>query len=52
MTSTSLEENKVFRVVARPLGVKVVKSKWVFRVKKNATREVKKFKARVVAKEL
>ena len=51
MTSTSLEENKVFRVVTRPPGVKVVKFKWVFRVKKNASGKVEKFKARVVSKE-
>ena len=51
MTSTSLEENKVFRVVTRPPGVKVVKFKRVFRVKKNASGKVEKFKARVVSKE-
>ena len=32
----SLKDNNVYRVVDRPLWVKVVKCKWVFRVKKNA----------------
>ena len=46
----SLRENQVFRLVPRPAGKKVVKSKWVFRVKYNETGAVEKFKARVVAK--
>ena len=46
----SLKENGVYEIVDRPLGKKVVKSKWVFRVKTNELGEVEKYKARVVAK--
>ena len=46
----SLVENGVYELVDRPKGKKVVKSKWVFRVKTNEKGEVEKFKARVVAK--
>ena len=46
----SLKDNNVYRVVDRRPGVKVVKCKWVFRVKKNANGEGDKYKGRVVAK--
>ena len=46
----SLKENGVYEIVDRPAGKKVVKSKWVFRVKTNELGEVEKYKARVVAK--
>ena len=46
----SLRENGVYEIVDRPWGKKVVKSKWVLRVKTNEKGEVEKFKARVVAK--
>lgn len=46
----SLQENGVYEIVDRPAGKKVVKSKWVFRVKTNELGEVEKYKARVVAK--
>ena len=46
----SLRGNGVFELVDRPKGKKVVKSKWVFRVKTNEKGEVEKYKARVVAK--
>ena len=48
----SLRENGVYEIVDRPLDIKVVKSKWVFRVKTNELGEVEKYKARVVAKGL
>ena len=47
---SSLVENGVYELVDRPKGKKVVKSKWVFRVKTDEKGEVEKFKARVVAK--
>ena len=47
----SLRENQVYRLVPRLASKKVVKSKWIFRVKHNETRGVEKFKACVVAKE-
>ena len=46
----SLRDNGVYKLVNRPRGKKVVKSKWVFRVKTNASGEVDRYKARVVAK--
>ena len=46
----SLRENGVYELVDRPVGKKVVKSKWVLRVKTNAKGEIEKYKARVVAK--
>ena len=46
----SLRKNGVYELVDRPKGKKVVKSKWVFRVKTNEKGEVEKYKARVVAK--
>ena len=46
----SLRENGVYELVDRPEGKKVVKSKWVLRVKTNENGEIEKYKARVVAK--
>ena len=46
----SLKENIVYEIVNKPSEKKVVKSKWVLRVKTNEKGEVDKFKARVVAK--
>ena len=46
----SLKENGVYELVDRPNGKKVVKSKWVLRVKTNEKVEVEKYKGRVVAK--
>ena len=46
----SLKENGVFEIVDRPAGKKVIKSKWVFRVKINELGEIEKYKAKVVAK--
>ena len=45
----TLKENEVFRLVARLKGKKVVKSKWVFCVKKKSDGSVEKYKGRVVA---
>ena len=46
----SLRENGVYEIVDRPVGKKVVQSKWVLRVKTNEKGEIEKYKARVVAK--
>ena len=46
----SLRENGVFDFVDKPRGKKVVKSKWVLRVKTNEIGEIEKYKARVAAK--
>ena len=45
-----LRENGVYELVDRPKGKKMVKSKWVLRVKTNEKGEIEKHKARVVAK--
>ena len=44
----SLKKNGVYELVDRPEGKKVVKSKWVLRVKTNEKGGVEKYKARVV----
>ena len=46
----SLKENGVYELVEIPKGKKVVKSKWVFKVKTDSEGNVDKLKARVVAK--
>ena len=46
----SLQKNHVYRLVQWPKGKKVVKSKCMLRVKKNANGTVERFKARIVAK--
>jgi len=44
-----LEGLGMWKLVDRPRGVNVVGSKWVFRVKRNTSREVVRHKARLVA---
>ena len=46
----SLWENDVFEEVERPAGKKVIGTKWVLRVKTDASGKLDKYKARVVAK--
>ena len=46
----SLNDNKVYSVVDRPSGKKVVKAKWVLRRKLLPNGELDKLKARIVAK--
>ena len=46
----SLRENGVYKIFDRPAGKKVIKSKWVFRVKTNEFGGIEIYKARVVAK--
>lgn len=45
----SLMANQVWTLVDRPLGVNVIKSKWVYKIKKDASGNFDKFKARLVA---
>jgi hypothetical protein len=46
----SLMKNKTWTLVAKPKDRKIVRSKWTFRIKKNADGSTAKFKARLVAK--
>jgi len=46
----SLKENDVWDVIPKPVGRKIVASRWVFKAKANAQGEVERYKARLVAK--
>jgi hypothetical protein len=46
----SLHEKKTWELVARPAGIKVLSSKWVFRIKSNPDGQVDRFKARLVVR--
>ncbi|KAG5674318.1 hypothetical protein PVAND_004295 [Polypedilum vanderplanki] len=46
----SLNENKTWTLVDLPPGKKVVKSKWVFKLKRESDGKVARYKARLVAK--
>ncbi|MGB0809063.1 MAG: reverse transcriptase domain-containing protein, partial [bacterium] len=46
----ALEENETFRLMELPKGRKAIKTRWVFKVKRNADDSVERFKARLVAK--
>ncbi|KAJ9541813.1 hypothetical protein OSB04_028319 [Centaurea solstitialis] len=46
----SINKNNTWTLVNKPMGVKPIEHKWVFRVKKNADDTINKYKARLVAK--
>jgi hypothetical protein len=46
----SLKEKDVWDVIPKPVGRKIVASRWVFKVKGNAQGEIERYKARLVAK--
>jgi len=46
----SLKENDVWHVTPKPVGRKIVASRWVFKAKGNAQGEVERYKAQLVAK--
>jgi Reverse transcriptase (RNA-dependent DNA polymerase) len=46
----ALETASTWKIVKRPENRNIVKNKWVFRIKKNATEKIKQYKARLVAK--
>jgi len=46
----SLKENDVWDVIPKPVGRKIVASRWVFKAKGNAQGEVERYKARLIAK--
>ena len=46
----ALEKNNTFDVVDKPIGRKLIDSKWVFKTKRNADGTLERFRARAVAK--
>lgn len=46
---TSLHKMKTWTLVPRESGMKVIKSKWVYRIKRDAAGNIDKYKARLVA---
>ena len=46
----SMNSLKVFELVKKPVGVKMVDRRWVFSVKTDENNEILKFKSRLVAK--
>ena len=46
----NLKDNGTWTMVKWPAGANIISSNWVLHVKKNATSEVKKYRARLVAK--
>lgn len=46
----SHSENGTWRLVKRPVGKKVLKNRWVYKIKHNPNGEIEKFKARLVVK--
>jgi len=46
----SLEENDVWDVIPKPVGRKIVATRWVYKAKGNAQGEVEQYKAQLVAK--
>ncbi|KAK9754490.1 Reverse transcriptase (RNA-dependent DNA polymerase) [Popillia japonica] len=46
----SLKRNNTWTLVEKPKNIKLINSKWVFRIKRNQSGEAVKYKARLVAK--
>lgn len=46
----SLEENKTWNLVELPKEKKVIKTKWIFKTKRNVDGDITRFKARLVAR--
>jgi Reverse transcriptase (RNA-dependent DNA polymerase) len=46
----SMYDNKVWNIVPLPKGVKPIGCKWIFKTKKDSKGNVKRYKARLVAK--
>lgn len=46
----TLKGNNTWSLVSRPLNKKVIKNKWVYRIKRNQDGSIQKFKARLVAR--
>jgi reverse transcriptase-like protein len=46
----SLAENNVWELVDTPKGVNIVSNKWVFKIKRQPSGQIEKYKARLVAR--
>lgn len=46
----SLKKNETWEVVSRPTGVKLIDTKWIFKIKQNDMGQKEKYKARLVAR--
>jgi Reverse transcriptase (RNA-dependent DNA polymerase) len=46
----ALETASTWKIIERPENRNIVKNKWVFRIKKNATGKIEQYKARLVTK--
>ena len=44
-----MEDRKVWKLVDPPSNAKIIKSKWVYKIKKDENNKIKKYKARLVA---
>lgn len=45
----TLQENDTWTLVPRPKGMKILGSRWVFKIKRSQNGEVEKYKARLMA---
>jgi hypothetical protein len=48
---SALNKNGTLKLISLPEGHKIIEVKWIFKTKRNAKEKVKKYKARLVAKD-
>ena len=47
---TNLETTHTWDIIECPKGVNIIRCKWVFKIKRNATGEINKYKAHLIVK--